>query len=406
MKVVCKHIKCKKCGGIKARKIGAVLSDVCHPKCQGATDNVCECKCKGKFHKGSNAKELDKILNKGKKISGMTPAQKKNVARFKAAAAEAKKMRAKDPNLSQPQAVRKAYAKLYGKTSSAKEKAPAKAAGSRHKDTKSHNVNIRVMSGTKKTVGALPVGFTGKFLGWPFKVLNQFTLDGGVTAQIVELNPPGNIVAELNGRPEDVEKFVVKIMSVLREKAKDVINKLIEPYEQEAKKTRYHRARKNKIDLQTYKEKLSARVRSDVKKFAEQLNGEVRKYNTGKSRKTKTVKPAIITYTPTVKKLAIIDQIKEILSAQEKRLKNGYTLVKGKPRIKESAIGAIKRDAVQSLKKMTDTLSAVMAEKSATKTRSAGMSAGAKKVTAAHLRDLGANERALKKRIAELKRAI
>jgi hypothetical protein len=307
----------------------------------------------------------------------MTPAQKKNVARFKAAAAEAKKIRAKDPKLSQAEAVKKAFAKLYGVASSAKKKAPAKAARSSHKDTKSHNVNIRVMSGTKKRVGALPVGFTGKFLGWAFKVLNQFTLDGGVTAQIVELDPPGKIIAELDGRKEDVQRAYTK-----------TLQKIAIPYGA------------------LYNTKDQKRVENAVRQFLTQLNKEVADYNSGKDRKTKTAKPAVIKYTAKVKKLAVVDQIKSILAANSQRLKNGYTLVKGKPRIKENAIGAIKRDAVQSLKKMTDTLSAVMQEKAATKTRAAGMSAGAKKVTAAHLRDLATNERALKKRIAELKRAI
>lgn len=314
----------------------------------------------------------------------MTPAQKKNVARFKAAAAEAKKIRAKDPKLSQAEAVKKAFAKLYGVSSSAKKKAPAKAVRSSHKDTKSHNVNIRVMSGTKKRVGALPVGFTGKFLGWPFKVLNQFTLDGGVTAQIVELDPPGKIIAELDGRKEDVERAYTKIFQ-----------KIAIPYA--ALNVEYNKK---------YAKQDQKHVEKKVREFLTQLNKEVSDYNSGKDRKTKTAKPAVIKYTAKVKKLAVVDQIKSLLAANSQRLKNGYTLVKGKPRIKESAIGAIKRDAVQSLKKMTDTLSAVMQEKAATKTRAAGMSAGAKKVTAAHLRDLATNERALKKRIAELKRAI
>ena len=315
----------------------------------------------------------------------MTPAQKKNVARFKAAAAEAKKIRAKDPKLSQAEAVKKAFAKLYGVASSAKKKAPAKAVRSSHKDTKSHNVNIRVMSGTKKRVGALPVGFTGKFLGWPFKVLNQFTLDGGVTAQIVELDAPGNIVAELNGRKDDIERSYTRIFQ-----------KIAIPYA--ALNVSYNKPAEVKQDQK--------RVENAVRQFLVQLNKEVSDYNSGKDRKTKTAKPAVIKYTAKVKKLAVVDQIKSILAANTKRLKNGYTLVKGKPRIKENAIGSIKRDAVQSLKKMTDTLSAVMAEKAATKTKAAGMSAGAKKATAAHLRDLGANERALKKRISELKKVI
>jgi len=312
----------------------------------------------------------------------MTPAQKKNVARFKAAAAEAKKIRAKDPKITQAEAVKKAFARLYPvkktatKKTVAKKKPTRKKVGEYHKDQKSHNVNIRVVSGVKKRVGALPVGFTGKFLGWPFKVLNQFTIDGGVTAQIVELNPPGRIVAELNGRKQDIETSYTKLF------------------------------KKIAVPFAALDKKDAKRVENAVRQFLTQLNKEVSDYNSGKDRKTKTAKPAVIKYTAKVKKLAVVDQIKSILAANAQRLKNGYTLVKGKPRIKENAVGAIKRDAVQSLKKMTDTLSAVMAEKAATKTKAAGMSAGAKKVTAAHLRDLSANERALKKRISELKRVI
>jgi len=89
----------------------------------------------------------------------MTPAQKKNVERFKKAAAEAKKLRAKNPKLSQAQAVKQAFAMLYkgGKIAAVK---PAKKAtvtvkkkkpiaDNSHRDNRSHNVNIRVMSGVK-----------------------------------------------------------------------------------------------------------------------------------------------------------------------------------------------------------------------------------------------------------------
>jgi len=114
----------------------------------------------------------------------MTPAQKKNVARFKAAAAVAKKLRAKNPKLTQAEAVKKAYENFY---ISEKKAAPKKKVGAikiiekgenksskvtkvlqqkrskkgtfkgyktlsgtkTHKDTKSHNVNIRVVSGVK-----------------------------------------------------------------------------------------------------------------------------------------------------------------------------------------------------------------------------------------------------------------
>jgi hypothetical protein len=66
----------------------------------------------------------------------MTKKQKENIERFKKVVAEAKKLRSKNPKLTQPQAVKMAWAIMKGK----------KVSGS-HKDTKSHNVNIRVVSG-------------------------------------------------------------------------------------------------------------------------------------------------------------------------------------------------------------------------------------------------------------------
>lgn len=111
-----------------------------------------------------------------KNIAAMTDAQKKARARFKKAIEEAAKLRKKNPKLSQAAAVKQAWAILYGKERSkkigapakkaAKKSAPKKAApkkpakkcapkksapGERHTDTKSHNVNIRVMSGVLKT---------------------------------------------------------------------------------------------------------------------------------------------------------------------------------------------------------------------------------------------------------------
>ena len=84
----------------------------------------------------------------------MTAAQTKARARFKAAVKEAAKLRAKDPKLSQADAVKKAWAMLYGKKVGATPKKTAtKKTGKQksqdaHTDTKSHNVNIRVVSGT------------------------------------------------------------------------------------------------------------------------------------------------------------------------------------------------------------------------------------------------------------------
>lgn len=88
----------------------------------------------------------------------MTAAQKKNVERFKKAAAEAKKLRKKNPKLTQAQAVKQAFAILYktGKVAAVKKTATKKPARKKatsksyHKDTKSHNVRINVVSGNLK----------------------------------------------------------------------------------------------------------------------------------------------------------------------------------------------------------------------------------------------------------------
>jgi len=119
----------------------------------------------------------------------MTVKQKAARAKFKMAIAETKKLRAKNPKLSQAQALKQAFAILYGKDKTVKKvgavkkksavkkaapkkKATVKKAASKkkatvkkaapkkkasvkklksyHKDTKSHNVNIRVVSGIGK----------------------------------------------------------------------------------------------------------------------------------------------------------------------------------------------------------------------------------------------------------------
>jgi hypothetical protein len=82
----------------------------------------------------------------------MTAKQKANQARFKKVVAEAKKLRKKNPKLTQAQAVKQAWAMTYTKkkVGAAPKKKAAKKSSSYHKDTKSHNVNIRVISGIKE----------------------------------------------------------------------------------------------------------------------------------------------------------------------------------------------------------------------------------------------------------------
>lgn len=89
----------------------------------------------------------------------MTAKQKANQARFKAVVAEAKKLRKKNPSLNQAQAVKQAWAIMYSK------KRGGKKVGENHKDTKSHNVNIRVVSGWRKGNTALIEEREGKRKG-------------------------------------------------------------------------------------------------------------------------------------------------------------------------------------------------------------------------------------------------
>lgn len=94
----------------------------------------------------------------------MTAKQRAARAKFKAVVAEAKKLRKKNPKLTQAQAVKQAFAISYSKAGKKKvgavkkKAAPKKKAATKvkakksrstemHTDTKSHNVNIRVVSG-------------------------------------------------------------------------------------------------------------------------------------------------------------------------------------------------------------------------------------------------------------------
>ena len=91
----------------------------------------------------------------------MTAKQRAARAKFKAVVKEASKLRKKNPKLTQAQAVKQAWAISYGKErkgeklgATKKKAAPTKVKAKKskrtsemHTDTKSHNVNIRVMSG-------------------------------------------------------------------------------------------------------------------------------------------------------------------------------------------------------------------------------------------------------------------
>lgn len=141
----------------------------------------------------------------------MTAAQQKSRERFKKAIAEAKKLRKKNPKLSQAQAVKQAWAILYssGTVSGVKKKAAKKAAAKKktavkkkaavkkssyHKDNKSHNVNIRVISGvptsldmvaSKKNLQVVEVKYNFQGL----KKYKGYILIDNERNEIVEIEP-------------------------------------------------------------------------------------------------------------------------------------------------------------------------------------------------------------------------
>jgi len=234
----------------------------------------------------------------------MTAKQKANQARFKKVVAEAKKLRKKNPKLTQAQAVKQAWAISYSK----------KKVGAYHKDTKSHNVNIRVVSGIKVNrkpgkIGALPVDFTGSVLGLRFRVYNQFNLDGSVTLQVVENTPGGDLIANIDGRTGEVETASAKFWGKIDGK-----------------------------ERQRLTEKDTNKVKKTIKDFLQNLHKEVKQYNSGKDTRTKKGQRLNVKATPKVRK-GPKDQIKDILRTEKKRLKYGYTIVPGK------VMSGVKRDS-------------------------------------------------------------
>jgi hypothetical protein len=248
----------------------------------------------------------------------MTAKQKANQARFKKVVAEAKKLRKKNPKLTQAQAVKQAWAiSKKGKV------------GEYHKDTKSHNVNIRVVSGIKVNrkpgkIGALPVDFTGSVLGLRFRVYNQFNLDGSVTLQVVENTPGGDLIANIDGRTGEVNLAATKFWGKIDGSER---RKLSPSDERKVKKT--------------------------IQDFLQNLHKEVKQYNSGKDTRTKKGQRLNVKATPKVSK-GSKEQIKDILRSDKKRLKYGYTIVPGRV----MGIGAIKTQGLSMLKKQYGDLQA------------------------------------------------
>lgn len=247
----------------------------------------------------------------------MTAKQRAARAKFKAVVKEATKLRKKNPKLTQAEAVKQAWAISYSKERKGKK------LGEYHKDTKSHNVNIRVVSGIKINykrgkLGALPVNFTGSILGLKFRVYNQFNLDGSVTAQVVEDDPKGYTIVEINGRPGEAKAAAGKFFATI---GRDVTDKLNDKEE--------------KI------------VRSRIFKFLDQLSKDVKAYNSGKDKRTKKNEKLVVTRSAPKKPTGVKDKIKDILRSDKKRLKYGYTVVPGKVM---AGIGSVKSYASSLLK--------------------------------------------------------
>jgi hypothetical protein len=236
----------------------------------------------------------------------MTAAQKAAREKFKKAVTDAQKLRKNNPKLTQAQALKQAFA-ANKKVGAVRKKAATKKVTGSHKDTKSHNVNIRVVSGYKK-VGALPIDFKGNFQGFRFKVLNQYQLDGGVTAQIVELDGRGDIVAQLTGTTRENDRVVSTLLKNAIAAGGVVLD-----------------------------EKSKKQLEKRIKSFVVGLNKEVAAYNSGKDTSKKKSKGLKIVYKPETKKLAVVDQIKSILKSNKKILKGGYTLKTGTIRDKKVA---------------------------------------------------------------------
>lgn len=197
----------------------------------------------------------------------MTAAQKKNIERFKKAAAEAKKLRKKNPKLTQTEAIKEAFKILYktGKVASVKKtatKKPARkktTAKSYHKDTKSHNVRINVVSGVK--IGALPIGFHGTIWGVKFKIINQFDIYGKVNSIVEDTETGAKIVVYdgISSTDNLIDNFLNYIL-------------------------------KNRTANYSYNDKELKDLKNRIKTLSVQMQKEVKNYNFG-IKKTKKIKP-------------------------------------------------------------------------------------------------------------------
>jgi hypothetical protein len=195
--------------------------------------------------------------------------------------------------------------------------------------TLTHTVTKKAKKITKqakkvyKSIGALPIDFKGSFLGYNFSIVNQYTLDGGVTA--IFLDKEKVKILELNGNKNEEDRAI----NILSSRAK----------------SEFSHDKGYKLDSRDESE-----LNRRIKKFIQQLNKEVKDYNTGKDRNVKKSKPVKIKYHHSTKKLSLLNEIKSLLKNDHKILVRGYKLKAGKIREK---ISGIKKSPARSLHKDT-----------------------------------------------------
>jgi hypothetical protein len=152
----------------------------------------------------------------------MTAKQRAARAKFKAVVKEASRLRKKNPKLTQAQAVKQAWAISYGKKRSkvgaapkkkaAKKAAPTKVKAKKgkrtsemHTDTKSHNVNIRVMSGVDKNI-----------LTHLVKDLQHLTN----SLAIAQYHLKKSIEAKKSSKDSDAKKYFTRMANQFRDEVK------------------------------------------------------------------------------------------------------------------------------------------------------------------------------------------
>lgn len=166
-----------------------------------------------------------------------------------------------------------------------------------------------VIQSKPKKLGALPVGFIGKFWGVSFKIQNQYDIYNNVEA-IIEAKDTGEIITTITGK--EIKNIGFKLYNYII----------------------------HTTDIQT-DDREKATLKKDIEKFVKNLDLEVKKYNLG-NKKISPVKNITI---PAPKKLAApkvkkSSVIKITNKAPKKIVKSGNSIQYWE--IEKQKIGSIK----------------------------------------------------------------